>query len=123
MQPISLINPDVLYDAISYAVGSVTDIRAIQVDDQRFNVTVNLDIALRQLRSHDRDCLTWIDQVCINQNDALEKKQQVLRMREIYSNAHIVKVSLGACEHAVEAVECIQAMSDLREEMSFRRDD
>ena len=46
---------------------------------------------LRHLRSSDAPRVMWIDQICINQNDDLEKGSQVGKMRDIYAEtAHLL---------------------------------
>jgi Heterokaryon incompatibility protein (HET) len=47
-------------------------------------VTRNLEQALRALRLPDRDRLLWVDALCINQKDLVEKSQQVRIMALIY---------------------------------------
>jgi hypothetical protein len=60
-----------------------------------FYVRKNLDEALRQFRHPNRDVDIWVDALCINQDDNIEKKSQVSRMGEIYSQATEVYVWLG----------------------------
>ena len=50
-----------------------------------FNVTVNLATALRKVRSMTERPLIWVDAVCINQSDLLERAHQVSIMQSIYS--------------------------------------
>lgn len=49
-------------------------------------VTRNLEQALRALRLPDRDRLLWVDALCINQNDDVERGRQVRIMGQIYQN-------------------------------------
>jgi hypothetical protein len=49
-------------------------------------VTCNLEQALRALRLPDRDRLLWVDALCINQKDIVEKGQQVRIMAQIYQS-------------------------------------
>jgi hypothetical protein len=51
--------------------------------------------ALRQLRLPDRSRRIWADQCCINQDDLVERSQQVQFMNRIYSNAAHILVWLG----------------------------
>lgn len=51
--------------------------------------------ALRQLRLPDRPRRIWADQCCINQNDPVERSQQVNFMNRIYRNAAHILVWLG----------------------------
>lgn len=53
----------------------------------KFPVTWNLAMALRYLRESDDDRTLWIDAICVNQEDDIEKGQQVPQMRAIYGQA------------------------------------
>ncbi len=69
--------------------------------DQPFQVTKNLEAALRNLRyrpihgAASNDRILWIDAICINQNDIQERNVQVRRMVDIYKSAVRVVVWLG----------------------------
>jgi hypothetical protein len=90
-------------EAITLRVPSVKDGNLI---DSRVDVTANLAMALRYLRGH-QDNLPressvapaplriWIDALCINQQDPVERGQQVAIMKEIYINAEYVLASLS----------------------------
>ncbi|KAH9210416.1 hypothetical protein DL95DRAFT_474581, partial [Leptodontidium sp. 2 PMI_412] len=57
-------------------------------------VGVNLDDALREFRMRP----VWtgdIDAVCVDQEDTMERMEQVKLMREIYKGAHSLTVWLG----------------------------
>lgn len=58
-------------------------------------ITATLETALRHLRQKNEAVWIWIDQVCINQDDTVEKGQQVALMGSIYSRAEQVLVWLG----------------------------
>ncbi|KAF7532960.1 hypothetical protein G7054_g7474 [Neopestalotiopsis clavispora] len=89
------------YEALSYAWGPGTGTTpAIMLSDGRrqdahpFHIGDNLFAALKQLRrGKPRDL--WIDQICINQEDELEKGAQVAMMGAIYANAHAVVAWIG----------------------------
>jgi hypothetical protein len=89
------------YEALSYVWGSSEDEREILLMDQDcvghhfFPVTRNLEEALRLLRSETRNRAFWIDAICINQEDDVERSAQVSMMREIYSNAFHTMVYFG----------------------------
>jgi len=87
------------YEALSYtwdsdAVGC-HQMRNIKLNNCAFQITENLESALRQLRHKNPPRAFWIDAVCINQSDELEKEQQVKIMHEIYRNARHVVIWLG----------------------------
>ncbi|CZR69946.1 uncharacterized protein PAC_19847 [Phialocephala subalpina] len=88
------------YDALSYVWGDPTITRKIIVNGHEVNVTENLEAALRSLqcRLDDRSGRRlWIDALCINQTDILERNVQVKRMATIYNKADTVIAWLG-CE-------------------------
>ncbi|KAL8788307.1 MAG: hypothetical protein Q9195_007363 [Heterodermia aff. obscurata] len=78
---------------------------------ERFHVRPNLHAALSQLREQNRNLVLWVDALCINQEDVIEKTQQVQQMARIYSKAHRVLVWLGAgnkkCEEALGFIDNI----------------
>jgi hypothetical protein len=46
-------------------------------------------------KGHCETNLLWVDQICINQDDLVEKSSQVTLMKDIYKQAHLVLVWLG----------------------------
>jgi hypothetical protein len=70
-------------------------------------VGTNLKSALKELRAQ-RLLLLWVDALCINQTDLLERGLQVMRMGLIYSRAAEVVVWLGE-----EADDSAIAMSEI----------
>ena len=47
--------------------------------------TQNLYQALKHLRSEFRSRIFWIDAICVNQEDLVERSKQVQRMSDIYT--------------------------------------
>ncbi|KAI1660347.1 HET-domain-containing protein [Daldinia decipiens] len=87
---------DVLpYEALSYVWGSDKNYTPIY----RILVTRNLDIALRHLRRDNTPRVMWIDALCINQKNEVEKSPQVSIMGEIFRLAHRVIAWLGPEEN------------------------
>ncbi|KAH8756473.1 heterokaryon incompatibility protein-domain-containing protein [Hyaloscypha sp. PMI_1271] len=58
-------------------------------------LTKNLINALLGIRHKEKYILLWVDQICIDQQNDMEKSSQVALMKEIYSNASLVRVWLG----------------------------
>jgi hypothetical protein len=58
-------------------------------------VTTDLESTLRHLRWKDGPRRLWIDAICINQSDTLERNHQVKNMRLVYGTASSVVVWLG----------------------------
>lgn len=84
------------YHTLSYVWGSRRITRPILVNDQTYEVTVNLESALRHLRHQLREeTLVWIDALCINQSDDDERTHQVGLMGSIYRNCRSVLVYIG----------------------------
>jgi hypothetical protein len=83
------------YEALSYVWGDANNTTAITVDGRIYQVTINLECALRYLRLLDTKRLLWIDAICINQQDEREKETQVRAMAAIYKQSAMVLVWLG----------------------------
>ena len=93
----AVINHDTLvkYDALSYAWGSASPSAKGICDGNTISLRVNLDSALKYLRKPQHERYVWIDYLCINQDDLVEKAVQIPRMKNIYSKASTVIVWLG----------------------------
>ncbi|KXH41454.1 hypothetical protein CNYM01_02639 [Colletotrichum nymphaeae SA-01] len=91
----SLDEPGLSYAALSYVWGSATNTTAIEIEGASFNATLNLHVALKQLRMNAVDSWLWIDAICIKQTDLKEKSWQINAMRDIYSGADMVYMWLG----------------------------
>lgn len=84
------------YEALSYAWGDPTKTRTIYVDGRPFQATANLFEALQECRyMGKRHRVLWVDAVCINQRDIIEKSAQVQMMAKIYRQASRVVIWLG----------------------------
>ncbi|KAI1376963.1 heterokaryon incompatibility protein-domain-containing protein [Hypoxylon crocopeplum] len=83
------------FEALSYVWGTTMFPYNIKVNGKDFYVTYNLFSALHELRRPDRNRIVWIDALCINQADDVEKSYQVGLMKTIYSKASRVIVWLG----------------------------
>jgi hypothetical protein len=60
--------------------------RPIALNGHTFEVTTNLEAAIRHLRFQDRNRVFWIDAISVNQIDNDERNSQVLLMRGIYTH-------------------------------------
>ncbi|KAK3985816.1 ankyrin repeat-containing domain protein [Cladorrhinum sp. PSN332] len=102
------------YEALSYVWGrsepeaNLNPIIYLD-DDQKVRVGANLHSALKHLRDDFVERVVWVDAVCINQNDKIEKGQQVKEMAKVYAKASRVIVWLGEGEEDGE-----QALNELR---------
>lgn len=112
------------YYALSYVWGSSANPSIISVTQvlagsnaahsgnsrtgQELKITQNLNLALTHIRSHFTSdkfkgnqgrMFLWIDAICINQDDDVEKARQVRLMRDIYRYAHQTIIWLGPEEN------------------------
>jgi Heterokaryon incompatibility protein (HET) len=83
------------YEALSYVWGDPLETRPIICEGGRFNVTTNLFLALHRLRDENKPRRIWIDAICINQMDVLERNHQVALMNQIYPRASTVIIWMG----------------------------
>ncbi|KAF2085296.1 HET-domain-containing protein, partial [Saccharata proteae CBS 121410] len=91
------------YRALSYTWGDPNDVGSITVDGDSFQVRKSLEIALRQLMC-DQPLTLWIDALCIDQDDEIEKTEQVRQMEQIYRRANSVITWLGPGTKESDAV-------------------
>ncbi|VUC22235.1 unnamed protein product [Clonostachys rosea] len=89
------------YEAISYCWGNAADQRQITCNDATLSITNSLFTGLVAFRRPDQPRILWADAICINQDDLIEKRDQVLLMPEIYSQAKCVLVWLGVSNDPV----------------------
>jgi hypothetical protein len=86
---------DLEYNALSYVWGNASDRTTMLCDGLPFQITRNLHDALSQIRLNRHETLLWVDAVCINQANDVEKTAQVRLMTKIYSQAELVLIWLG----------------------------
>ncbi|KAI1387626.1 heterokaryon incompatibility protein-domain-containing protein [Hypoxylon trugodes] len=88
-----------------------------QITAFKLAVTDNVVEALRYMRYQTRSRLLWIDSICIQQSDDVEKSQQVSFMPVIYRQAYRVVVWLGpeanGSNHAIQALQYIGNQSEV----------
>jgi hypothetical protein len=101
------------FEALSYVWGDPLITRPIQLNGQAFQVTENLEAALRRLRHTDRIRIMWIDAICINQRDPREQEHQIGLMRDIFGRCAQCVVWLGEEDDETEkALEALRWMQD-----------
>lgn len=109
------------YAALSYTWGDPTIKRPIWLNGCEFQVTTNLESALRHLRRRFLPLFVWVDAICINQDDTAERAQQVLLMRNIYSKAYVVLVWLGeATADTHKTLKLVQAVAKKFRQSNYR---
>jgi hypothetical protein len=93
IENVSLVSLDLKFAAVSYCAGSARNTRPVLVNGIVFNIFANLGHALDSITCYwqknyqGRECLLWIDQICINQSNRRERERRVAMMRDIYQNA------------------------------------
>ena len=83
------------YEALSYTWGIPDKTEKIACHGGDIDITYDLKSALLRLRDPVQTRTLWIDQICINQQDTLERNQQVRLMGEVYPQASGVLVWIG----------------------------
>jgi hypothetical protein len=94
------------YEALSYVWGTIESPCISHVNGKPLTIGTNLECALRHLRFPDRKRVLWIDALCINQADVLERSSQVQLMGSIYYNASAVAIWLGPSDSDDEELIC-----------------
>jgi hypothetical protein len=89
------------YNALSYCAGDSQKTDVVLVNGVKFNVFANLKHALVEVRHFwrkkfkDRELLLWVDQICIDQLNIVERSHQVGLMHDIYQSAERVIICLS----------------------------
>lgn len=85
-------------------------------------ITANLHSALLALRNRSLERALWIDALCVNQRDLIERAAQIQMMTEIYGKACQVVVWLGEEEGVSEdemgALEMVRMAAEENRHMS-----
>ena len=102
------------YESLSYAWGERDLTKLLIVDDHEFKISKNLHTILLQLRYPDKIRTLWIDAICINQRDDVEKGQQILLMGQVYEKADTVLCWLG--ELSLLRLRALKFLQSLAEE-------
>lgn len=121
------------YEALSYTWGPVEETEIIHIKSKPqsgtpsnnsaasiLSVGRNLGEALRYLRYTDVTRTLWIDAICINQGDEVERGHQVNRMADIYSYARRVVIWLGPA--STTSRHALTILSYIGKEVEFSKD-
>ena len=90
-----------VYTALSYTWGNDVATASLSIDGLSFMIRPNLHSALLALRYVSLKRILWVDAICINQDDAIEKEYQVGLMRKIYQQASNVTIWLNTYDDEI----------------------
>ncbi|KAI0423692.1 HET-domain-containing protein [Xylaria sp. FL1042] len=114
------------YETLSYCWGLQTSRQVkISVNGLDFLIAANLHAALLRLRHLDyyRPKTLWIDAICINQSDPIEKSNQITLMGDIYSLSRRVIIWIGEhdalTEYAFRGLTFMAARSKTGEKFNY----
>lgn len=79
-----------MFAALSYVCGDQTPVEHISCESEVVGISHNVYQALSALRFGDRPRLIWVDCLCIDQNNEIERNRQVGLLHKIYAQAHVV---------------------------------
>lgn len=108
LESISLGPGTASYEALSYVWGSENSLHRILVNKRSLYVASNLHDLLHARSSIWRERIVWVDAICINQRDEIEKAAPVLKITDIYKKASRVVAWLGDEHDASMAASKIQ---------------
>jgi hypothetical protein len=114
------------YEAPSYRWGPPGITVPISCDGQSFYVSATLRDGLRQLYRYGKSSETvwlWIDQICINQEDGIERTQQVRLMNKIYRQGIRTVIWLPLDEETALAAKLLILDMSFYLEVKTREDD
>lgn len=95
LQEVAVRDAGVPFFALSYCWESQAAADVVWLDDRPVKITRNLFAALRNARATGSIVDLWIDQLCIDQNNIIDRNEQVSKMGAIYARARGVIIWLG----------------------------
>ena len=108
------------YAALSYVWSEAPELDTISLGGRTFKVRPNLYSCLNFLLAREDITYLWIDAICTDQTNVLEKNEQVRRLNQTYRNASIVLAWLGWVGYAEEEIEPVRVIETIRP-VSFSR--
>jgi hypothetical protein len=109
------------YEALSWCWGRDIPDHGISVTKggktYKMPVVQNLALALKHLRYKEKSRILWIDAICIDQRNSVERNQQVQMMSKIYTRAENVCIWLGEQDDESKV-----AFKFIREEITHLKD-
>ncbi|KAI0405500.1 HET-domain-containing protein [Xylaria palmicola] len=92
------VEDNVPYQTLSYVWGEIKESRTIIVEGTEAELTDNLFDALTHMRHETKTRRLWVDALCINQEDTMEKTAQVNMMHNIYVNCVQCNMWMGGID-------------------------
>ena len=83
------------HTAVSYVWGPPSPAQQIRINGSRFRVRQNLFDFLFEMKKRKGDELFWVDALCIDQENDVERTSQVRQMYRMYREAKRVYLWLG----------------------------
>jgi hypothetical protein len=106
------------------ALATLSRLEPLALNGLEFNAFSNLSYALREVviywRKNGREIekeLIWVDQICIDQSNPVERSHQVSQMRDIYTAAEIVLISLATKDTKLSSAGGVEWMIQLRQKL------
>ena len=102
------------YEAVSWCWGPQVFSSILRIHKNsrvyEYPIVPNLESALRAMRYSDRDRILWIDALCIDQANMVERNEQVPKMNQVYGQAERVCIWIGeSYENSDQALEFIRS--------------
>jgi hypothetical protein len=103
----------VKYIAISYAWGDSVEKKLLVLEGALVPVATSLYDALESVRQKDKEVLVWIDALSIDQQNGIERAEQVRLMGQIYSQAESVAICLGPeADDSASAIKLLEKVAN-----------
>lgn len=83
------------YETISYTWGDSSSAAFVLCEGEEIRISANLEAALKQFRNDMKPRVLWTDRICIDQDNIIERSDQVSLMGTVYSRANRVLIWLG----------------------------
>jgi hypothetical protein len=96
------------YQSLSYTWGSPSQkTYRMWTPEGCLCITESLLAGLQRLRSREGVILLWVDALCINQEDELEKRDQIRLLPKIYQQASCTLALVGTDQNSNDAIEML----------------
>jgi hypothetical protein len=83
------------YEALSYEWGTTRKTNFVKISGYEISITHSLYLFLKRIRDRSQSRTLWIDAISINQEDSLEKSQQVPLIQGVQQPTFIAKGWIG----------------------------